>query len=109
MVPTPKYVAPQIIDSPRDELLVVAASIGTNKRRRAIRNGITDVVRQVAQCSWRVAFWPANSDPCLQLTDYCVWAVQRKFERNDDRSYRLIEAKIESEFEPFKSSSTSYY
>lgn len=40
-----------------DDLMVVAASIGTRKRRRAIRNGIEDVVRQVSNTpDWRVAF-----------------------------------------------------
>jgi hypothetical protein len=94
-----KFIAPKIVTA-NDELLVVAASIGEKKRRRAIRVGIEDVVSQSTRCDWRVAFWPAASDPCLQAVDYCTWAVQRKYEMSDERSYALIKPKIASEFGP---------
>ena len=94
-----KYLAPRIVTS-SDELLVVAASIGEKKRRRAFRLGIEDVVSQSTQCKWEVAFWPAASDPCLQAADYCTWAVQRKYELNDARSYQIIEPRLSSEFQP---------
>jgi hypothetical protein len=104
-----KYVCPQIV-RPRDQLMVVAASIGTKKRRRIIRLAIEDVVAQVAPCRrWEVAFWPSESDPCLQVADYCTWAVQRLYEAGDARSYALIQAKIASEFQPFADSQVTYY
>lgn len=104
-----KYVAPRITRS-ADDLLVVAASRGTRKLRQAIRLGIADVVDQSAVCSkWETAFWPVESDPCLQAADYCTWAVQRKLERGDDRSYVLVQHKISSEFEAFGRSATTYY
>jgi hypothetical protein len=71
-----KHVGPKVVGR-QDELLVVAASLGTKKRRRAIRIGIEDVISQVTSRPWEVAFWPADSDPCLQVADYCTWAVQR--------------------------------
>jgi hypothetical protein len=30
---------------------------------------------------------PHMSDPCLQVADYCTWAIQRKWERGDERSH----------------------
>ncbi|BEP13272.1 hypothetical protein acdb102_15830 [Acidothermaceae bacterium B102] len=92
-----------------DELLVVAASIGTRKRRRAIRLSIEDVINQTTLAPWEVAFWPAESDPCLQVADYVTWAVQRKWETGDCRSYDLISHKISTEYDYFKSGSTYYY
>ena len=107
-----KYIAPSLI-SGHDDLLVIAASRGTRKMRSQIRQGIADVVRQSigSNCSWEVAFWSAESDPGLQIADYCTWAVQRKLESNgiDDRSYRLIESKIRTEFEPFAIGTKRYY
>ena len=105
-----KYVAPLIVNA-GDELLVIAASLGTRKRRTAIRIGIADVVNQSAGwCqNWQVASWPAESDPCLQVADYCTWALQRKYELGDTRSYDLIKSKVLSEFQPFASSPKSYY
>ena len=103
-----KYVAPRITGA-NDELLVIAAQIGTKKRRKAMRLGIADVVDRTTWCKWEVAFWPAASDPCLQVADYCCWAIQRKYERADTRSYDLIKDKIESEFQPFDSGPQTYY
>jgi hypothetical protein len=53
-------------------------------------------------------FAQAMSDPCLQAADYLTWAVQRKYERDDSRSYDLIEPLIRSEFEPFSTGDTQY-
>lgn len=103
-----KHVGPKVIGR-RDEVLVVAASLGTKKRRRAIRLGIEDVISQVTPRPWEVAFWPADSDPCLQVADYCTWAVQRKWEGGDDRSYKRIENKIATEYDIFWWGNHHYY
>jgi hypothetical protein len=39
------------------------------------------------------------SEPCLVVADYCTWAIQRKWERNDTRSQILLGDKIASETE----------
>jgi hypothetical protein len=102
------YVAPKIA-SQKDELFVIAATIGTKKRRSIIRAGIEDVVNQSTICStWNVAFWPAESDPGLQATDYCTWAVWRKWESHDSRSYALIANKIGTEFDVFATGRRQY-
>ena len=103
-----KWVGPRSIRR-TDEVLVVAATIGTKKRRRAIRLGLEDVMSQVTTRPWEVAFWPAESDPCLQIADYCTWAVQRKWEQGDDRSYQMIEDKIATEYDIFQRGTTEYY
>jgi hypothetical protein len=104
-----KHVGPRVARR-RDELLVIASSIGTKKKRRTTRLAIEDVVDQVAICQrWEVAFWPCESDPCLQLADYCTWAVQRKWEHGDDRSYKLIAPKITTEFDYFQWGTDHYY
>lgn len=106
-----KYIAPKIV-SPGDELLVVAASLGTKKRFKTMRMAVEDVVWQFAwhrTLSHRVAFWRAESDSCLQAVDYCTWAVQRLYERGDARSYNLIQNKIHSEFPAFAPGKTYYY
>jgi hypothetical protein len=104
-----KWVGPRIL-KPKDELLVIAASIGTKKRQKAVRLGIADVVVQSAPVSqWEVAFWPSNSDPCLQIADYCTWAIQRKWEKGDTRSYDLIKDKIKTEYDIWQYGDTYYY
>jgi len=89
-----KYVAPRIATN-ADRLMVTAASIGTKTRRKRFHDALRDVVQQVSTAnSFQTAFWLAESDPCLQVADYCCWAVQRKWERADDRSYQLIRSKV---------------
>jgi hypothetical protein len=92
--------------------LVVAASLWTKKRKKAMRAALEDVVWQSAwqkTLNYQVAFWPCDSDPCLQVADYCTWAVQRKYEIEDTRSYDLISNNIRTEFRPFDMGTKTYY
>jgi Protein of unknown function (DUF3800) len=103
-----KYVAPRVTRRD-DQLMVVAATLGTKKRRKAVRESLTEVVRQTTRCRCQLAQWSAESDPCLQVADYCTWAIQRAYERTDQRSYELVRDKIASEFEPFARSEKLFY
>lgn len=85
------------IARPGDRLLAVASDLGTRKRRGAFHLAVDDAVRSSARCPHRVAFWPNMSEPCLVVADYCTWAIQRRWERNDPRSHMLLTGKIRSE------------
>lgn len=104
-----KHVAPRIA-TPQDELLVIGASLGTKKKQHLLTQAIEEVVGQTVRSTRvQVHAWPAASDPCLQVADYCCWAIGRKWERGDTRSYDLIADKIASEFDLFTRGSTRYY
>jgi hypothetical protein len=104
-----KYVAPRVVKRD-DRLLVTAASLGTKKRRGIFHNAVDSVVFQVSPTlTHRVAFWPYESDPCLQIADYCTWAIQRKWEQGDERSHVLIKDKIRSEFNVWAPGTDYYY
>lgn len=96
---------------PGDSLFVAAAEIGTKKDRAIFRTAVNDVLSQCV--NYRVprvlAFWPNSSEPCLQVADYCTWAISRKYERNDLRSYGLIAGKIRGDFDIFRSGTVHYY
>lgn len=103
------FVAPRI-SARQDRLFVVASKMGTKKKRGIFHTAVDDVVDQVAPCSsYRVAFWDANSDPCLQVADYCTWAIQRKWEGGDTRSYDLIADKVRTEKDIWRIGNTYYY
>jgi hypothetical protein len=96
-----KYVAPQIV-GPLDELLVVASSLQISNKKRLVHEAVADVVDQVSPTVvFHTAFAASMSDPCLQLADYMTWAVQRKYESSDTRSYDLVMHKIATEFQPY--------
>jgi hypothetical protein len=104
-----KHVAPRLA-TPADRLMVTAASLGTKKKRGLFHQAVEQVVFQVAPCaSYRVAFWPFQTDPCLQVADYCTWAIQRRWELDDPRSHALIAPKIASEFDVWRVGATYYY
>jgi hypothetical protein len=104
-----RHVAPQVA-SRNDELLVGGASISTRARRQALGQAVAGVVRRTATCAVaRTAYWPAPSDPCLQIADYCCWAIHRKWERSDPRSHVLIASKVRSEHAFFQYGKTLYY
>jgi hypothetical protein len=103
------HLVPRVVAA-EEEVLLVAASIGTNAKKTSAHNALRDVMSQVSHSArYEVAFWPASTDPCLQVADYCCWAIQRKWEGNDARSHVLIEDKIKTEFDAFAISSQRYY
>lgn len=92
-----RHMVPRI-SKPGDSLLVVASSLGTRKQQAARRDDLEDVVTQVAPGrAGKAQMWPAAIEPCLQVADYACWAIQRKWETGDDRSYNLIKHNIQSE------------
>lgn len=98
-----KYVAPKIV-TPQDDLVVVGASLGTRRKRSAFPDAITDVIGRTARSRrFRTAAWGAAGEPCLQVADSCCWAIQRKWEGGDPRSHVLVEDKIRTEFDAFRS------
>lgn len=111
-----KYLARRVIRNRDVRLLVVPATIGERKKKQDLfSDAVQDVVQRTARVrEARCAFWRARTDPCLWAVDYCSWAIQRKWEHTwrgapDDRSYRLIQEKIGSEFEIFQRGTRTYY
>lgn len=103
--------APELkVDS---ELLVTTASIGTRKEKAAFQDAVADVMRQTNKTrKWKADFMPAHADPCLQIADYCAWAIQRKWESKDQwdtRSYDIIKNRISYEFDLWSLGNKHHY
>lgn len=93
-----------------DEILFTTASIGTKKAQATFTSAVNDVVRQRAYRAFcKTHFCPSMADPCLQIVDYCTWAIQRKWERGDDRSYKLIQQFIVRERDMWADGQIHYY
>ena len=100
----------QNIARPYPEILVTAASIGVRKERQSFKRAIFDVMNQTIQGKkWSADVCPAGTDPCLQVADYCAWAIMRKWERNDFQSYNLINNRITREYDLWGHGNTHYY
>jgi len=108
-----KHVAPEIADA-KDELLVVASSLQIKRKqtttKAAIHKAVTEVVNQVSPTvTCHCAFSPAKTDPCLQVADYLTWAVQRKYEGGDNRSYELVKHLIKSDYDYFRFGTKTFF
>ena len=89
--------------------MVMTASIGTKKERASFASAVKDAMRQTINANYRTDFCPASADPCLQVADYCAWALQRKWERNDLRSYNLIRDRITYEYDLWSHGDKHHY
>jgi hypothetical protein len=59
--------------------------------------------------TYSVLHHDSKSNFGLQIADYLTWAVYRKWDRNDSRSYDLIRKFVQSEFDIFRTGTTYYY
>jgi hypothetical protein len=92
------------------ETLVTTASLGTRKEKIAFQDAVSKVMRQThLSKQWKADFMPCHADPCLQVADYCAWAIQRRWEREDNRSYDLIKDRINYEYDLWSHGNTHYY
>jgi hypothetical protein len=90
--------------------LITAASLGSKKEKLSFMNAIDDVMCQTMHRNkWKIDFRSAASDGCLQVADYCAWAIQRKWERGDTRSYDLIKDRITYEYDLWARGTCHYY
>jgi hypothetical protein len=91
-------------------MLITAAALGRNRTRAAFKAAVNNSVQQVLpRDKWEVAFHESCKDPLLWVADYCSWAVQRKWEHGDTRSYDLIKGKIRTEYDLFAPGPEEYF
>lgn len=104
-----QFVGPQLLNG-ADKLLITAAALGQKKTRAAFKLAVNNVLQQTtARAKWECSFIDSSNDPLLWAADYCAWAIQRKWESNDNRSHELIANKIKSEFDLWKNGVIHYY
>jgi hypothetical protein len=94
-----------------EEVIVVTDNIPVKKKAQAIEKAIKIVLSAMlpAQVKYRVLHHASNSSLGLQAADYCNWAIYRKGEREDARSYDVIRARIQSEYDIFPRGTCHYY
>ncbi len=92
------------------EALITTACLGTKKERLSFETPVNRVMKQVLKPdAWRTDFRPNQAEPCLQVVDYCAWAIQRWWERDDARSYDLISDRITYEYDLWSHGNHHYY
>ena len=104
-----KHTARDIV-LPQSELLITSSAIGIKQTKAYFSSAVQAVNREVMpEATIKATMWPAATDLRLQVADYCSWAVQRKWERDDSQAYAIIADKIGSENDIFGSRTTLCY
>lgn len=98
-----KHVIPSAIHSD-DNLIIFVATLNTSKKQADFRKALSGTINDIGgrRGVTKVVYWPAQCEYGIQIADYCGWAIQRKWERGDSRSYDLIAHAIRSEFDCFR-------
>jgi hypothetical protein len=104
-----KHVGPVLLKD-ADKLFITTAALGSNKTRAAFKNAVNNAIQQIIpRQKWECSFLDSAKEPLLWAADYCAWAIQRKWERNDVQSHSLIHKKIKTEFDLWKYGTKVYY
>ena len=93
------------------EIIVFTDRIPVSKKRKAVEKTakiiLADMLPQGVR--YRVLHHDSKSNMDLQIVDYCNWAIYRKWDMQDKRSYQLIQPVIVSEFDFCETGNRLYY
>jgi hypothetical protein len=93
------------------EVVVITDSLPLRKKEEAIKKGIKETLGAMLPPSvkYRIFHHDSKSNLDLQIVDYFNWAIYRKWNDGDCRSYDLIKSVVRTEFEIFKFGTIVWY
>jgi hypothetical protein len=106
-----KYSAPRVIDDGTRLIVAVTDALPLGAKKKIVEKSLRTLLKQHLPRSvpYRLYHHRSSGDLNLQVADYFNWAVFRKWESGDDRSYRLVQAAIRGEGDLFAGGDRSYY
>ena len=93
------------------KVMVFTDNIPVQRKKKAIEKTIKKVLAGMLPVGviYEIFHHASKSNFDLQIVDYCNWAVYRKWEMKDLRSYGVIQKVVASEFDIFRAGTTFYY
>jgi hypothetical protein len=92
-----------------DHVVLVFSSLFDKKKRGILKQSFKSLIKLHAQVTFALYFHDSKFDLCNQAADYFGWAIYRKWESGDDRSYGFVRNLIKSEFPIFEKGETEFY
>jgi len=92
-----------------DHITLVFSSLFDRKKRGILKQTFKMLLKQNTDCTFSLYFHDSKCDLCNQAVDYLGWAIYRKWESQDYRSYDIIKSLIKSEFPIFEKGTTEFY
>jgi hypothetical protein len=92
-------------------IVIITDRIPVNKTRKAVEKAIKETFSSLnnTEKPYQILHYDSKSSLALQVVDYINWAIYRKWDSGDIRSYNLIKHRIRSEFDIFERGDTCYY
>jgi hypothetical protein len=83
------------------EVIVFTDSLPVSRKRAAVEKGVKLTLSTMLPVSvrYRVLHHAFKSNMDLQIADYCAWAIYRKWNGQDSRSFDRIRAVVRSEWD----------
>jgi hypothetical protein len=87
------------------EIIVFTDSLPVQRKRAAVEKGVKTTLAAMlpATVRYRVLHHASKSNMDLQIADYCTWAIYRKWNGQDIRSFRRVQAAVRSEWDVLQS------
>lgn len=104
-----RYIFTRHKNTQLDRVVVVLSSIFTKAKVKLITKSFKTSLKQFVPYPFHIYFHCSQADINCQIADYCGWAIYVKYERNEERPYKEIKAKIKSEFDIFGRGTTEWY
>jgi hypothetical protein len=91
------------------KIVIVLSAIFNKEKHDYIRGALQIELKASAKSKFHIYFHQNRADLNCQIADYCGWAIARKWESGDTRSYELIRKNIKNEFDMFSKGPSTYY
>ena len=94
-----------------EKIIIFTDSLPVERKRKAVEKAIKKVLikRLPKEVKYSIYHHESKSNFDLQIVDYCNWAIYRKWESVDERSYEVVRRVIKSENDIFKTENKVYY
>lgn len=104
-----KYAFNRAVWHDYDHVVLVFSSLFDRKKRGILKQAFKSLIKHQAKVPFALYFHDSKFDLCNQAADYFGWAIYRKWESTDERSYVLVKHIVKSEFPIFSKGETEYY
>lgn len=104
-----KYILKRASWGNYNHIVLVFSSLFDKKKRGILKQTFKALIKSMSSKTYSLYFHDSKFDFCNQAVDYFGWAIYRKWESLDNRSYVLINKLVKSEFAIFSRGTTIYY
>jgi hypothetical protein len=95
-----------------DRLHIIVDTVPDKSQQVALKENLRKKAEEVlipANIPFTIDHHDSTAHALLQATDYCAWAIYKKWHAKDERSYAQIRTKIRNEFDIYAQGDRVYY